>query len=411
MSRWFLGLLSTLWLTSLSSQGQPFAFRAAVTRVAQDGFYRIALPPTVVGQLNDQLSDVRLYDGTARETPYLLKRESPVQYQTRFQPYEVVSKVITPRVSTVLVLRNAAKSRINNLSLIIQNANVRKSIRLAGSNDARTWYVIQDDYVLEAPYSRAATTEVQLLNFPLSDYEYYQLTINDSLSAPLNILRVGYYDAKAENGKYTEVPGLAFVQRDSSAVRQSYLHVRFPSPVRLDQLSLDVRAPTRYHREVRLCVPEPRQKRRRKRLPTWQILHTWEINSQRDNTVSLPGLRLRDFYLVIDNADNPPLTIGAVRAAQLNTYLIAELKAGQAYVLQGGNPDVGPPTYDLAYFERSIPAQLPVIALGPVVRTAAPAATTPTLLSSRWFLWMALGLVMGVLAFVSYRMLKEVGEK
>ena len=158
MSRWFLGLLLTLWLTSLSSQGQPFAFRAAVSRVAQDGFYRIALPPTVVGQLNDQLSDVRLYDGTARETPYLLKRESPVQYQTRFQPYEVVSKVITPRVSTVLVLRNAAKSRINNLSLIIQNANVRKSIRLAGSNDARTWYVIQDDYVLEAPYSRAATT-------------------------------------------------------------------------------------------------------------------------------------------------------------------------------------------------------------------------------------------------------------
>ena len=62
---------------------------------------------------------------------------------------KVVSKTMTPRGTTTLVLRNAAKSRINSLGLVIKNTNVTKTARLSGSNDAKTWYGIVDDFVLE----------------------------------------------------------------------------------------------------------------------------------------------------------------------------------------------------------------------------------------------------------------------
>src|SRR4051812_39782229 len=107
----FLGVITGLILLAQTSLGQPFRCRADVEPVAQSGFCRITLSPQVLGHLNEQLSDIRLYDDHQQEVPYLLKREKPVQYNTLFREYEVLSKVITPKVGTSLVLRNAAKSR------------------------------------------------------------------------------------------------------------------------------------------------------------------------------------------------------------------------------------------------------------------------------------------------------------
>ena len=174
-------------LCSQSSFGQGFRYQASLPPAATQGFYKIALTPPIAARLKTDFSDIRLYDSARREVPYLLEREAATQSRKLFREYEIVRKTILPGGNTTLVLRNPARSKINNISLLIKNTNVRKKASLSGSNDAQTWYGLEDNYYLHSLYSPAATAEVNLLNFPLSDYEYYRLIINDSTSAPLNI--------------------------------------------------------------------------------------------------------------------------------------------------------------------------------------------------------------------------------
>lgn len=408
----YLLILSAWVLLIQSGQAQSFQYRAELEPVPKDDFYRILLPAEVLGQLNRQLSDIRLYDDQHQEVPWLLKREQPVQRKSLFREYEIVRKISTPKVSTSLVIRNAAAIPINNLSLVIKNANVRKKARLSGSTDASTWYVIEEAYTLEALYRAAATTEVKLLNFPLSDYEYYQLEISDSLSPPLNILKVGYYDVQPENGKYSDIPGVTFTQRDSSAVRQSYVHVSLQNKARIDKLTINVRSPSRYRRSATLSTTGLYKSKRGKETWVYEPVTSVQLNSAGENTVFLSGLLVKDFYLIIDNADNPPLVLESLKAYQLNTYLIAELEQGKRYHLAFGNPAVQKPSYDLSYFEGNIPANLITLGVKAMVGSASnPASATPAFFTNKWFIWAAIGLVLLVLSYLSYQMLTEIGKK
>ncbi|MCY7360367.1 MAG: hypothetical protein LH609_23500 [Rudanella sp.] len=55
-------ILSFLILSPILSHAQSFQFRADLAPVPQSGYHRVALPPAVVGHLNNTLGDIRLYD-------------------------------------------------------------------------------------------------------------------------------------------------------------------------------------------------------------------------------------------------------------------------------------------------------------------------------------------------------------
>jgi hypothetical protein len=405
------GLLAGLLLFTLASQAQTFRYRAAVEKAPQPGFYRIVLSPQVLGHLNESLSDIRLYDDQEQEVPYLLQREQPLSYHTLFKEYKVVSKEIKPKVGTRLVLQNATKSRINNLSLQIKNANVSKKAKLSGSNDAQSWYVIEDDYRLEAIDNRQETAEVKMLHFPLSDYEYYLLEINDSLSAPLNILRAGYYDTYAENGKYISIPGLSMEKKDSSATRQTYVRVQLSDTGRIDKITVRIGAPAYYRRWAQLGQWVEKRSRKGRKQRSFEAFSSLELRSDGENAFYPSGFKARDFYLIIDNEDNRPLSIEQIEAQQLNTYLIGQLEANRNYHLAFSNEQVGLPSYDLRYYQDKIPTNLTALNVQlPVSISSAVGASSTTLFTNRHIIWLAIGLVLVVLSYMSFQMLKEVGK-
>ncbi|MGA0555595.1 hypothetical protein ACO2Q8_03020 [Larkinella sp. VNQ87] len=405
-----LKLTACLLVLWQGSPAQDFQFRAEVPAVPQPGYYRILLLPSVLGRLNAAQTDLRLYDDKNREIPYLLTKNQPVQ-QTQFKAYELIGKTITPRVATTLVLRNPAKSPIHSLGLVIKNTNVRKKARLSGSNDAKTWYGIEDEYELEPVASSATTSEAKILDFPLSDYEYYQLEINDSLSAPLNILQVGYYTATARAGQYAEISGVSFAQRDSSN-RKSYVHIRFPTLARPDKLMISVKAPSQYRRSAELAQRRVRKRKRAVSSPFFETVQGFELNSKDSlHPVYVSDLQTRDLYLIIENQDNAPLALETVKAYQAVTYALAELKPDQAYHLSFANPSVGRPVYDLVYFKDKIPANLPIVQVREPVATPTAGVAPPSFFTNRWLIWGALGVVIVLLSFLSYRMVNEMKSR
>ncbi len=246
-------LYTLFFLFARYSFGQTFKKKASLDRVNESGFYRIAITPEIVTHLNDDLSDIRIYDNTQSEIPYLLNQEIPLQVHQIFKTYNIKEYRSQPKCCSRLILQNTAKNKIDNISLIIKNSDVKKKAKLSGSSDNEHWYIIKDDYHLESFPSANNTSEVKILNFPLLDYEYYMLEIEDSGSAPLNILKAGYYDTYIENGKFTDLPK-AHIHRKDSSDKKSYITVSFPSAQLIDKVKITATAPHYYYRNAAICT-------------------------------------------------------------------------------------------------------------------------------------------------------------
>jgi hypothetical protein len=86
-------LWAGLLLLSQVAAGQSFAYRAQLGAAPADSFYRVLLPPAITGRLQPDLADIRLYDETTREVPYLLVRaeRGPAAGPDGYQPVEALA--------------------------------------------------------------------------------------------------------------------------------------------------------------------------------------------------------------------------------------------------------------------------------------------------------------------------------
>lgn len=396
-------LFSALCIQSFA-QDLKFKWQAELPEVKQSGFYNILIDPAVNTHLKEDLSDIRIYNN-GKEVPYILKSEN-ASSSTSFHEYTIVENKSTNKW-TQLILQNVSKSRINNISLIIKNSDVKKKARLSGSDDKQNWYIIKDNYNLEAVYSGQNTFEVKVLDFPLSDYEYYKLDIEDSLSAPIKILKAGYYDTQVEEAKYISIPAPIISQKDSSNKR-SYIKVSFNSPQFIDRLKIEVEGPAYFLRPIRIAKLIQDRK-----LTYWESLYQDELRSNHDNILLLDHYFTDHFYLIIENNDNQPLTVKSITGFQLTHYLTAKLDQGQKYTLKFGNKDMGYPTYDLEYFRDSIPTSTPIIKAENITNIDIQKAQVDKddFFKSTIWIWVAICIVIALLGYMSYRMLKDMKKE
>ena len=410
MIKIIIPIICFFWLSIQAAIAQNFMYQAQLDTIVEDGFYRITISPQIAGYLKAGLSDIRLYNKDLQEVPYLMQQEQPVQYKKLFREYEIVSKISKPKSGTSLILRNASRSKINNIHLIIQNTNATKKAQLSGSHDANEWYSIDDGFILYPVKNQSATSEIKALEFPLSEYEYYKLDIQDSLSAPINIIKAGYYDTYAENGKYTPLEELKFIQKDSAALKQTFVYIQLKQPALVDKLELAITAPTYYLRPVEVNVPTITVDKRKRQKTFYETVAYTTLKSSADKTIFPKSFHAKEFYLLIQNEDNTPLQIADVKAYQLNRYLVAFLKKGEAYQIKFGNDNLQAPQYDLAYFTDKLPETIPVLqvkSILPVSSSATASDSDSTFFTNKWLIWAAIALVIVLLSFLSFRMVKD----
>ncbi|KAA9339013.1 DUF3999 domain-containing protein [Adhaeribacter soli] len=390
-------------------------FKAKLEPAPATGFYRVQLSAEVLAGMNGNLQAIRIYDWKNREVPYLLEREEPVQTRRYFREYPVVEKSFAGK-KTTLVLRNPDQNAISNISLVIKNTNVVKQADLSGSNDGKTWYALEDNFVLQSVGGTEQTSEVKSLEFPLSDYGFYRLQINDSLSAPLNILAAGYYDFESAEGNYTELENLKITIRDSSEVKRTYIRISAANQILLNRLAFTIDSPAFFFRNATVFEKQNSVDRRGRRQEQLVPIKTFQLRSDSKNVLDWPDLHAGDLFLKIENADNPPLKIREVKAFVRNVYLVAELKEKRAYELRFGSSYQAAPSYDLQYFRSGIPENLTLVQVRkPEFFSGAAAAEaeteSPAFFRDKRLIWVALILVIGFLGYMTFRMLQEVKEK
>jgi hypothetical protein len=396
-------LLSTM---TLSLSGQNFSYRAMVDSVGESGYHRILLSPEITSKLNAQFFDIRLYDSKKTEIPYVLHKEQRRNEQDLFVEYPVLEKrhFRNPDYSR-LVIHNPDKNKINNIVLRIKNADVRKRLKLNASNDRKNWYVLKDNYYYNSIVNNESTSEIRVLDFPLSDYEYYELLIEDYFDNPINILQAGYYNRVVENGKYTKLDNIKYLTKE---IHKETIIAIPTNGNYIDEISFDIDSPKYYLRESEVYVPYAGTGRN-KAVSSQKTISTFNLISNSRNTILLDNLKEDTLYIRIKNNDDAPLKIRNIHFYQLNKYLTAELNSGQRYDLLYSDTNATKPNYDLKYFADSITNSLKILGThSPEKISKTDTAKNESGFSlEKYWLWIVIVGIAALLLYMSMNMVKE----
>jgi hypothetical protein len=404
MKKLIVILVSTL--LSLPVFAQEFKATGKLDAVGADGFYKVFLSPAEAVYLNENLTNARILDSKKTEVPYLLVEESPIYLQELFKEYEIQSQKRTPGVSTVIRLHNPEQTAINNISLLLKNAEAQKTANLTGSDDGKQWFAVRENFTFYPANNASSVSEVRAIEFPLTNYKYYQLTISDSTSAPLNILKAGYYDKSVTLGLFSAIPGSVSISTNTQQKRTN-ITLRFKKEQIIDKLELSMKGTTFFQRSGVVTVERVRKiKNREERY--MDHLESFITRSGQTSVVTFTGLKSNNLTLSIENGDNPALSINEIKAYQLNRYLIAWLTKAESYKIGFKGKDVVAPSYDLEYFRDSIPSNAQVLKITDLQPTEEKMASdSPTLFTSKTIIWVAIGAVIILLGFMSLKMVKE----
>lgn len=195
-----------------------FHYRAALAKADKEAFYKILLPPTIVGKCRAGLVDLRIKDEKGNQVPYIVKSDVAAFNEKSFIGFPIISNKREQDKQTHVVVKNLSSKEINYLLLIVKNTEAKRLVTLSGSDDAKQWFVIKEDIYLDSYFSDKGNF-VQTISFPPSTYLYFKITINGQNILPVNIQKVGIYKENFISGKYIELPAPVTNQKDSNDKR------------------------------------------------------------------------------------------------------------------------------------------------------------------------------------------------
>jgi hypothetical protein len=390
-------LLSGMSLFFLRGEAQDFfAYEAPLDTVGQAGFYKVILTPDAIARCKRDLADLRIRDSHGQYTPYVLRSDLPIQTGEGFNEFPILPAKAGADSSSDVQIANWSSSPIHSLLLYVHNFTVRRSFTLSGSDDRQKWYVIKEHILWEPANDDSVEYLIQRIDFPASNYHYFKIIQEEKGVLPVNIVRAGIATEHVANGSYRPTPAPQILQKDSSD-HHSYVTLTYEKPYLTDKLELDVVGPRLYKRKARIFSKED---------PYTSV--SLDIDPIH-HTFQLPSFKTRVLILDIDNEDNAPLVVNNIVTSQLERYLLVWLQPGTEYRLLAGNVQAKAPAYDLKYFVDSMrrePGEIIPGALQAVVKPAALPAENKS--GSGVLLWIIISIVLVLLIFLSFRMLKAI---
>lgn len=394
-----------IFLLSLIASGafSQAIWKADIEPVEISGYYNIKLSQKIIGlSQSDILADIRIKDKDNKEIPFFLRSVNPVEEISSFENYILKQNIVKDSLN-ILIIDNNAKDDISRFCIVAHKADVLKYASIRGSNDQKQWYMVkQESRISNLGYSTDQNEEILIIDVPQGNYKYYEITLSNNQKSPLEILRVGKIKNSSIYGQFTEISLGSFQQLDSLKNKKTY--ITFPSlegTYRISKLEFKVRSKFQYLRHVRLIDP------------VYRNSVVFDLSSKDDNVFFINDFKLDKYTPIeIENNDNLPLSIDTIKAYGINRYLCAYLDGGKSYSLFIGGANDVLPNYDIEYFRKDIPDDLPVISTTGLQLIQSgddvPGERELSWIEKPLFLWGVIIIVGLFLVFVCVKMIKEV---
>ncbi len=369
------------------------------------GFKKIILTPELRAVANDDFSDLRVFDTQMQQTPYFIQNFS--YKKTGIVFFSINNKIYNTKKETKIVIDNPQKNIYNLFTFKVSNASVRKNCKIEGSNDSKKWYVISEKIYLNLSKNTAKGFNYYNINFPSIDYKYIRLVINDSLSAPIHIKDVGYFEHKKTSNEL-KYQSLDYTYKILQKEKLTLIHVTANKTFEINRLKLIIDNPNLYSRNARLYYAESINNEVIK-----HPLKSIHLNSKSPNSFKNLTIKQKEFWIEVDNKDDQPLSIVGIDFYQQEKYLVIDLKPNQNYTIVAGDKKLKKPSYDLVNFMHEIEYDLPIVKIEGVKTTKQELnifVKEKKFYEKSWFMWLSMGAVGIIILLFTLSLLKKTEE-
>jgi hypothetical protein len=402
-------LFILLFLTNFSFA--QFQTTGKIKEVPENGFHEIVLSPEIRSYSKRDLSDIRIFNTKGNEIPYFIQSNSEALLNT-FEEYTIVSKTVFPKKSTSIIIAVPAVKNNNQLSLFIANADVVKNYSISGSNDQTQWFGISNSQTLDDLNSSSEASVIKTISYPLSTYKYLKFDFDDRKTLPVNILKVGNFDTQLQKNILQEVRPKKAATTELTSLKQTEIHVLFDAPQIINEIAFEISRPTYYKRNV--IIYKKVQQQTKHKLETYdEEIVSFELNSNTKNSFIIPEIFEKEFYIKIENKDNQPLNISAVKYSQKPVSVIVDLNANEKYIIKTGNKILNEPEYDLSDFKNNITGKLPQTNIYEIKQIVSPKnqAEKKSFWQQGWFMWLCILLGGITILYFTASLVKDLKEK
>ncbi len=406
-------LLVLLIGSVLKINAQVYTHQAPINGIKANGLYKIPLNPEIRQYMAPDLHDTRIHDSLQREVPYVVLSEPLLKAKSDFIEYQVVSQKHFNSYSEIII-HNPGKDKISNIAFNINNSDAFKYCAVEGSEDMKQWYSVSAQQELSLAYNEVYTNTYKCIYFPLNNYKYFRLLVDDWYSEPLKINSAGYFKNSVIAGKLNDVVFTKSISEDK-VNKKTIIKLSFSNNQEVDRLDFKIKNPRLFMRHATVYVNRERELKHNKTEKYREVLFQFDLSSDAALFFDVPSLNEKEVFIEIDNKDNPPLEIENISCKQLASYLVCDLNANAKYMLRFGNKALKLPEYDLSNFVSSIPQLLPEAGIGfikqiPKSETIV-AEKQKSFFETKQFLWLCLGLGVVIIFFFSKSLLKEMAAK
>jgi hypothetical protein len=390
-------------LIGAGSYAQQFRYVASLDNIPQAGFYSIRVSPELSALIQTDFADIRVADQDKHWIPHILWHGRSTINAQQFTLLPIIENNITDSGKNLLVIENTKAGGIGNLILFLKNSAVNRNAVLSGSYDRCNWYIIDDKIAINRSYETIQDEYLQDLRFPLSKYPFLKIVINNLHNDPLLITRAGWYhEPKQILPEYLRNPLPGFTQVDSN--NRTYIRVTQKEAYHFDRLSLTVSGSKFYNRELQVCLPAFGKDH----LPKpGKVIGSYNLRAELPAAFELPRTKTALCYIIINNADNPPLKVDTVLTEQHPVSLITYLDKGTQYQLLLGDSTARGADYDLQSFRDSIRNIHPLAYSN--LHTITPAGMPGKPAGEKW-IWLSIIVAGIILTYLTYRMTEDISR-
>lgn len=333
---------------------------------------------------DDAFANLRLYAPSGKETPFLVKSKARSRSIENFVPVPVSSSVESLRQLEdnrveLLVVRKATEPEVAGIHFESSIRNFEKRVTVSGSHDRTNWTRLVD----AAPiydYSRYIDLRHDRVSFPPSRFTVYRIEISnmtEQQDSPLvEIIRQtrgSETPTETEATSFRKEPfridQIRFLERRESIVSDAIETTE--TAVQDFRIEHDAKARTTLisfatHRQpvtAILIETEESNFSRTARVEaetgesprTWRLLSSGTLSRiriggirQEQLSLPLPASRHTNYRIQIQDMDNPPLDITAVRIRYQEMVGLFFPKTREPHRLCYGGADIHAPVYDVA---------------------------------------------------------------
>lgn len=404
MKKFFFLAIAAYSFQICFSQVKDFRFRRKIATSDSAGWYSITLPGQLFKNLNNDFSDLRVYQFNTKDTiesPYILTVH---QQQVAEETYHLTAFNQSKRGSEQYLTFELPKDvRINFIDLSFNETNFDASVTIEGSNDQREWFEIAKKQRLIAIANQHLNFYSGSVHFSLQNFHYLRARI--TADKPLTLKEATLknetikpaVEDKAELSWKTDV--------DKKA-KQTVVNIELKNYQPIVTLSVEVGDKIDFYRPFRLerisdSTSTPKG---------WQYVYSTVasgfITSVQSNRFVFSYTSAKKMRLIIEDDDNTPVSVTMVSMFSPKVDLTVRMASGDQF-LYYGNSRAGAPSYDLVNFKNKIPSVAPKLALGEEEKLTRQETPESALIQNKIWLWILMGVVIVVLGFFTVRMMKE----